>query len=206
MGKKKPKNVPKQGDPDYLTPTQLRNRRKRRAKQQANTSGAVKDASNGRQPSQPPLDKKCSEKDPSSLYLTNPMMAPLVEAARQFLQPILQPSTNFHVHVGSVTGWRTVSKLAVRPAPAKDGDNNTHKKVAIGLFLPQSHTLVPVPNCVAHHPSINHAVECITYACHDVGISPYREQSNNNDDDDLMRLMKYGSDDDDGCKIDVRRR
>jgi tRNA/tmRNA/rRNA uracil-C5-methylase (TrmA/RlmC/RlmD family) len=186
MGKKKPKNVPKQGDPDYLTPTQLRNRRKRRAKQQANASGAVKDASNGRQPSQPPLDKKCSEKDPSSLYLTNPMKAPLVEAARQFLQPILQPSTNFHVHVGPVTGWRTVSKLAVRPAPAvtdtTTGDDNKHKKVAIGLFLPQSHKLVPVPNCVAHHPSINHAVECITNACHDVGISPYRDNSNNDDD------------------------
>lgn len=187
MGKKKAKSsVPKKGDPDYLTPTQLRNRRKRRAKQQANTSGIDKvsiDASNQRQP-QPPLDK-CSEKDPSSLYLTNPMKAPIVEAARQYLEPILHPTNNFHIHVGPITCWRTVSKLAVRPA-TDTGDNNeddgqSNKKVAIGLFLPQSHVLLPVPNCVAHHPSINQAVECITNACHDVGIAPYHENKTDHD-------------------------
>ena len=195
MGKKRAKSsVPKKGDPDYLTPTQLRNRRKRRAKQQqANTSGAVNvvsvDASNGLRRPPPPLDEKCSSgKDPSSLYLTNPTKAPLVEAARQYLEPVIHP---FHVHiVGPVTGWRTVSKLAVRPATDTtggdndkddDGQSSNNKKVAIGLFLPQSHKLVPVPNCVAHHPSINQAVECITRACHDVGIVPYREDETDDD-------------------------
>jgi hypothetical protein len=60
-------------------------------------------------------------------------------------------------------------KLAVRPSE-KDKTN-----VAIGLFLPQSHKLLPVPNCKAHHPSINRVVECVTRACHDVGIAPYEE-------------------------------
>ncbi|KAL3810440.1 hypothetical protein ACHAXA_009480 [Cyclostephanos tholiformis] len=38
--KSKP-GVPKKGDPDYLTPTQLRNRRKRRARQQRCGGGGV---------------------------------------------------------------------------------------------------------------------------------------------------------------------
>jgi len=56
-------------------------------------------------------------------------------------------------------------------------------RVAIGLFLPQSHKLVPVPNCAAHHPSINRAMELITRACHNVGVAPYWEEDDDNEDD-----------------------
>ena len=78
------------------------------------------------------------------------------------------------MHLGPCTKWRTVSKLAVRP-DSLSSSTNQQPKVAIGLFLPQTHTLLPVPNCRAHHPSINQAVECITQVCNDLGVIPYQE-------------------------------
>ncbi|KAL3762346.1 hypothetical protein ACHAWU_003851 [Discostella pseudostelligera] len=172
--------VPQKGDPGYLTPTQLRNLRKRRAKKQGSSSSTVATsdaatatagdatASNSK--------KKYNMKDPSMKYITDPLKAPVVQAAKNFFKSILQNCTipTFRVHVGALDGWRTVSKLAVR-ASTPSSANNAKPKVAIGLFLPQSHTLLTVPNCRAHHPSINRAVECIEKACHDVGVVPYQE-------------------------------
>ena len=37
-----------------------------------------------------------------------------------------------------------------------------------------------MPNCRAHHPSINLVVECITRACHDMGVAPYQEVNGDN--------------------------
>ncbi|KAL7429171.1 hypothetical protein ACHAXH_004075 [Discostella pseudostelligera] len=177
--------VPQKGEPEYLTPTQLRNRRKRRAKKQGSSSSAdaTSDAaatagdvtaSNNNNNSK----TKYNMKDPSMKFITDPVKAPNVQAAKQFFKDILQNCTipTFRVHVGALEGWRTVSKLAVR-ATTPSSANNAKPKVAIGLFLPQSHTLLPVPNCRAHHPSINRAVDCIEKACHDLGVVPYQETS-----------------------------
>jgi len=185
-GKKK---VPQKGDPDYLSPTQLRNRRKRRAKKQQQSGN--NNAANGsttnddsKSTSSPINNKNTNNiKDPSMKYISNPIKAPIVQAAKQF-QPILKDcnTSEFHVHLGPLYKWRTVSKLAVRAAA-----DSTNKKLAIGLFVPQSHTLLPVPNCRAHHPSINHAVECITKVCNDVGVQPYQENgSKTNDEGDSI--------------------
>ena len=158
--KRKKPNVPQPGEPGYKTPTQLRNERKRRAKKQQvgvksndgrSTSGSgvtdTKPTSNS---------KKTAMLDPSSRYLDNPTAAPLVQKAIAFFKTTTPPQKgDFKIHpVGGsngamLTGWRTVAKLAVR---AKDG------KISIGLFAPNSHDLLPVPNCAAHHPSINAAV------------------------------------------------
>mmetsp|Transcript_27025 Transcript_27025/g.46090 ORF Transcript_27025/g.46090 Transcript_27025/m.46090 type:complete len:628 (-) Transcript_27025:116-1999(-) len=173
------KAIPQKGDPDYLTPTQLRNRRKRRAKQQKkqqqdkngdltlNNAVAADGKSNGDKAHNKNIST--SKKDPSMKYISDPTKAPIAQAAKKYFKPILQSCTTnmFHVHLGPLYKWRTVSKLAVRP--------DASSKVAIGLFLPQSHDLLPVPKCLAHHPSINRAVECITNACHDVGVIPYQE-------------------------------
>jgi len=166
-GKKK---VPQKGDPDYLSPTQLRNRRKRRAKKQQQQSG---NTNNDSKSTSSPNNNKTTHhniKDPSMKYISNPIKAPIVQAAKQYFQSILKDSntSEFLVHLGPLYKWRTVSKLAVRA-------DSTNTKLAIGLFIPQSHTLLPVPNCRAHHPSINHAVECITKVCNDVGVQPYQE-------------------------------
>ncbi|KAL7481827.1 hypothetical protein ACHAW6_007501 [Cyclotella cf. meneghiniana] len=183
--KAKEKSIPEKGDPDYLTPTQLRNRRKRRAKQQKSNSSC----SNGFGVSRRKEDGDAKEaissynksnfRDPSMTYISNPRNAPVVQAAKQYFRSIQKQKRNlcsavdFQVHLGPIYGWRTVSKLAVRPDESTS--NKEKPSVAIGLFLPQSHTLLPVPNCRAHHTSINQVVQCITKACHEVGIAPYQE-------------------------------
>jgi len=197
MGKSKrggKKVIPKKGDPDYLSPTQLRNRRKRRAKkdqkQQVEKNGDGGTSSSDGDPAAAAANKgggSPNNKDPSMKYIANPAKAPIVQAAKQYFKPILQDcnTSEFHVHLGPLYQWRTVSKLAVRPenASSSGNDKSSKPRVAIGLFLPQSHTLLPVPNCRAHHPSINHAVECITKVCHEVGVVPYEETGKAKADD-----------------------
>jgi tRNA/tmRNA/rRNA uracil-C5-methylase (TrmA/RlmC/RlmD family) len=175
---KSKKKVPVKGDPDYLSPTQLRNRRKRRAKQEKSPSSStakdhdVKSKGDGYSSTQRQVKRYKSIEDPSMKYIANPKNAPVVKAAKTYFQSIESKLTSkkidFQVHLGPLYEWRTVSKLAVRAS---------NSKVAIGLFLPQSHTLLPVPNNKAHHPSINKVVKCVTRACHEVGIEPYKESS-----------------------------
>eukprot|EP00578_Thalassiosira_sp_NH16_P021218 CAMPEP_0181095494 /NCGR_PEP_ID=MMETSP1071-20121207/10545_1 /TAXON_ID=35127 /ORGANISM="Thalassiosira sp., Strain NH16" /LENGTH=617 /DNA_ID=CAMNT_0023177871 /DNA_START=143 /DNA_END=1992 /DNA_ORIENTATION=- len=186
--KRNKKAVPQKGDPDYLTPTQLRNRRKRRAKQQKNqqqgdeslidaaTADVTRTHGKSSLSNKTKDNETSSKNDPSMKYISNPIKAPIVQAAKQYFKPILQDcdTSDFHVHLGPLNEWRTVSKLAVRPADGS-ASPSIKPKVAIGLFLPRSHTLLPVPKCRAHHPSINIAVEFITKACHDVGVVPYQE-------------------------------
>lgn len=179
---KSKKNIPQKGDPDFLTPTQLRNRRKRRAKQQqrADSGGVSTNGNNDGRHNDCKISNHVNKKDPSMRYISNPIKAPIVQAAKKYFSssPIFEGSRiDFHIHVGPLYEWRTVSKLAVRPEAAlsKTETNTTNSKVAIGLFLPQSHTLLPLPSCRAHHPSINAAVKAVTRACHEVGIVPYHE-------------------------------
>ena len=208
MAKKKnsKKTSPKPGDTNYLTPTQLRNRRKRKAKQEQqempSNVGYTHNKQSSSSSSSSSLTNKNKNLDPSMKYIANPMKAPIVQTAKKYFQPILlQEDCNntsssttssdfFHVHLGPLYQWRTVSKLAVRPSAASSlaaSLDNKKAVVAIGLFLPQSHTLLPVPKCRAHHPSINQAVEVITKACRDVGVVPYQEKTSgdydNNDND-----------------------
>eukprot|EP00584_Thalassiosira_punctigera_P005765 CAMPEP_0172534594 /NCGR_PEP_ID=MMETSP1067-20121228/6902_1 /TAXON_ID=265564 ORGANISM="Thalassiosira punctigera, Strain Tpunct2005C2" /NCGR_SAMPLE_ID=MMETSP1067 /ASSEMBLY_ACC=CAM_ASM_000444 /LENGTH=99 /DNA_ID=CAMNT_0013319405 /DNA_START=126 /DNA_END=422 /DNA_ORIENTATION=- len=92
----KRKAIPQKGDPDYLSPTQLRNRRKRRAKQQKNREkdGGIGPTSNdsaadGNESGRTSEgDKNNGEndrgggKDPSMKYISDPASAPAVRAAR----------------------------------------------------------------------------------------------------------------------------
>ncbi|KAL9186146.1 hypothetical protein ACHAXT_005384 [Thalassiosira profunda] len=172
-GSKKQK-MPQPGDADYLSPTQLRNRRKRRAKQlQKQQQGKSpshdeESAAAGQGNTQTKKDGSRKPKDPSMQYIANPTKAPIVQAAQRYFRSL---DVELSVHVGPLDGWRTVAKLAVRPDPA-----SATPKVAIGLFAPQSHELLSVPNCRAHHPSINAAVRAVTRACHEVGVVPYQEK------------------------------
>ncbi|KAL9186539.1 hypothetical protein ACHAXT_005777 [Thalassiosira profunda] len=170
----KKQKVPQPGDPDYLSPTQLRNRRKRRAKQlqkqrQGKSSSHDEESAAAGLGKAPATKDRGSnrQKDPSMQYIENPTEAPIVQAAQRYFRSL---DAEFPVHVGPLDGWRTVAKLAVRPDPA-----SATPKVAIGLFMPQSHELLSVPHCRAHHPSINAAVRAVTRACHDVGVVPYQE-------------------------------
>jgi len=169
--KKKPKEkAPKEGEPGYLTPSQMRNARKRRAKQKKNVNEAEENAddadadtdqqSNNRKKKR----VKANNDDPSSRYIGDPRSAPLVKKAKKYFGGMNIP---FVSYVGELSGWRTVSKLPVRRA--------NDKSCVIGLFKPKSHTIVQVPNCGAHHPSINNIIEILQREVDNYEITPYNE-------------------------------
>lgn len=225
---KKPKKgtAPKPGDAGFLTPTQMRNARKRRAKQEqrqqqdgggvsnymisvakpdgsgddhvaapAGGSGSSTGRSNTNNGSgkrtgssrviSPPNQHHSSgvggrgySDDPSMKYIANPRSAPIVQQAIQYFNnnspEALLPSTSppFRTHVGPTTGWRTVSKLAVRRSLS---NNNNKGTTIIGLFKPHTHDIVSVSNSPAHHPSINATIKVLQERCDELGIEPYCE-------------------------------
>jgi 23S rRNA (uracil1939-C5)-methyltransferase len=157
----KSSKAPKPGEEGFKTATQLRNARKRRAKQQTAQQGGdskAPDAGGALQGSK--------SLDPSSKYLADPQSAPIVRTAKAFFKSLDQA---FEVYVEETKGWRTVAKLAVRSS------EHDEKKVSIGLFAPNSHKLIPVPNCVAHHPSINEAVAVLERLCAQNDVSAFDE-------------------------------
>ena len=196
------RNVPKPGEPGYLSPTQLRNARKRRAKQNkkrerdqelvgqeagagtgkgagvsVDESGAIASSNKKAKRFQTFGGKGNGGGDPSLKFLRNPQGAPIVQTARKYFANKLPATTDakFRVHMGPTTGWRTVAKLATRPDPVADSTGK--KKMIIGLFEPKSHAIVPVPNCSAHHPSINAAVSSLTEMCNRIGITAFDEKT-----------------------------
>ena len=62
--------------------------------------------------------------------------------------------SDYTVIRGADRGWRTRAKLAVR--------RQRSEALAIGLFAQNSHDVVPIPHCIAHHPQINVAVSCLS--------------------------------------------
>lgn len=72
-----------------------------------------------------------------------------------------------------VTGWRTQAKLAVSPkssAWAKDG-------CSFGLYRKGTHSVLSIPNCAVHHPSINRAVHALVEATSKVRTSAFQEEN-----------------------------
>ena len=174
--KRKKSKAPKEGEEGYLSKTQLRNARKRRAKQRKqNAIATKKDNTQSRQTSSKSqiTENTCikvgvNEMDPSTKYLDNPLACPLVERAKDYFSKL---DMSFQVYLGELTGWRTVSKLPVRSH--YEGKN---KKCTIGLFKPKSHKVVSVPDCVAHHPSINFIVSKLQAICNRLKIDSFNEE------------------------------
>ncbi|KAI5651105.1 hypothetical protein M9H77_37110 [Catharanthus roseus] len=63
-------------------------------------------------------------------------------------------------------GWRCRAKLAVRGSSTKP---------LIGLYVEGTHNVVDIPDCKAHHPSINVAVELLKRGIIEANIEPYDE-------------------------------
>jgi 23S rRNA (uracil-5-)-methyltransferase RumA len=76
--------------------------------------------------------------------------------------------TDFHLHLAQVTGWRYRAKLAVR---------GTSNNLKIGLYKKGTHTVLDIPFCKVHHPSINLAVKEIKEFVKNENIEPYNEQT-----------------------------
>lgn len=113
--KRKRANAPSKlqpGDQGYLTPTQLRNARKRRANKKTTTI--------------------TTNSDPSGKYLGNPLATPICQTAKEYFRAINSSGT-FDIHIGPTTEWRTVAKLAVRGNPLSIGlfAPKSHELVAV---------------------------------------------------------------------------
>ena len=67
---------------------------------------------------------------------------------------------------GAATGFRHRARLAIR------GRRNSPK---IGLFEFDTHRVVHIPNCVIHHPLINHVAGIVRRALVDSAVSPYSD-------------------------------
>ncbi|KMT10898.1 hypothetical protein BVRB_5g113120 isoform B [Beta vulgaris subsp. vulgaris] len=63
-------------------------------------------------------------------------------------------------------GWRCRAKLAVR---------GSSMDPLIGLYEEGTHNIVDIPECKAHHPSINAAVELLKKGITDLEVEPYDE-------------------------------
>ncbi|XP_042000046.1 uncharacterized RNA methyltransferase pc1998-like [Salvia splendens] len=63
-------------------------------------------------------------------------------------------------------GWRCRAKLAVR---------GSSMKPLIGLYEEGTHNVVDIPECKAHHPSINAAVDLLKQGMDELNIEPYDE-------------------------------
>ena len=107
--------------------------------------------------------------DPSQRYASHPLSAPLIVSAKSFFKShALSPP--FPIFMGSTTGWRTHSKLAVRGS----------KPLKIGLFAPGSHD-VTVTESVAHHDVINFFTRGVTTICNELNIVGYDEATGEGD-------------------------
>jgi len=163
---RKRKQQPKPGDPEYKTPTQLRNARKRKKRKQDKARGPQKETATHGNTTAAAAAVASSElphgrnDDPSLKYLSNPRAAPTVRNAKKFFRD----KTDFPVTCGPKLGWRTVARLAVR----KRAGNQI--KLRIGLFVPGSHELLPVPDCPVHHSKINELVKALEETCNALGV------------------------------------
>ncbi|KAL6960426.1 hypothetical protein U1Q18_038191 [Sarracenia purpurea var. burkii] len=63
-------------------------------------------------------------------------------------------------------GWRCRAKLAVRGSSSNP---------LIGLYQEGTHNVVDIPECKAHHPNINAAVELLKQGITELNIDPYDE-------------------------------
>ncbi|KAF1883713.1 hypothetical protein Lal_00012630 [Lupinus albus] len=94
---------------------------------------------------------------------------------------ILDDVTNFFRRYGvsdftfdtcKLWGWRCRAKLAVRGSSTNP---------LIGLYEEGTHNIVHIPQCKAHHPNINAAVELLRQGITDLNIEPYVEDEGTGD-------------------------
>ncbi|XP_050380822.1 uncharacterized protein LOC126798044 isoform X1 [Argentina anserina] len=69
-------------------------------------------------------------------------------------------------------GWRCRAKLAVRGSP---------ERPLIGLYQEGTHNVIDIPDCKAHHPNINSAVELLKRGITALRIEPYDEDEGTGD-------------------------
>ncbi|KAK3183792.1 hypothetical protein Dsin_031078 [Dipteronia sinensis] len=69
-------------------------------------------------------------------------------------------------------GWRCRAKLAVR---------GTSMSPLIGLYQEGTHNVADIPDCKAHHPGINAAIELLRQGIKELNVEPYDEDQGTGD-------------------------
>ncbi|EMS67531.1 hypothetical protein TRIUR3_27776 [Triticum urartu] len=69
---------------------------------------------------------------------------------------------------GRLSEWRCRAKLAVRGTP---------EKPLIGLYQEGTHTVQDIPDCRAHHPSINYAIKLLKQGISELSVQPFDEDA-----------------------------
>ncbi|AQK98610.1 S-adenosyl-L-methionine-dependent methyltransferase superfamily protein [Zea mays] len=91
--------------------------------------------------------------------------------------PVLQEVANFFkghgvgdftFSRGRLSQWRCRAKLAVRGTP---------ENPLIGLYQEGTHAVIDIPECRAHHPSINAAVKLLRQGITELSIQPFDEDA-----------------------------
>ncbi|XP_022750474.1 uncharacterized protein LOC111299522 isoform X2 [Durio zibethinus] len=94
----------------------------------------------------------------------------IVEEATDFFKSL--GVSDFTFDSCRLWGWRCRAKLAVRGSI----DNPL-----IGLYQEGTHNVVDIPQCKAHHPNINAAVEILRQGIRELNIEPYNEDQGTGD-------------------------
>ncbi|KAH6758589.1 S-adenosyl-L-methionine-dependent methyltransferases superfamily protein [Perilla frutescens var. frutescens] len=89
---------------------------------------------------------------------------PILAEAIEFFRDV--GVSNFTFDTCRLWGWRCRAKLAVR---------GSSMNPLIGLYEEGTHNVVDIPECEAHHPSINAAVDLLKQAMAELNIEPYDE-------------------------------
>jgi hypothetical protein len=92
---------------------------------------------------------------------------PIMKRAKLFMKSLDIP---FNIELpspsSSLIQWRNVVKLAVQPMSKWGG-------LQFGLYKENSHQLIPIPNCIAHHPKINEVSEFLRLSAIKAGVKGY---------------------------------
>ncbi|XP_068335397.1 uncharacterized protein [Pyrus communis] len=94
----------------------------------------------------------------------------IVDEATEFFKTV--GVSDFTFDSCKLWGWRCRAKLAVRGSP---------ETPLIGLYQEGTHNVVDIPQCKAHHPSINAAVELLKQGIAELHVEPYDEDEGTGD-------------------------
>ncbi|XP_021299000.1 uncharacterized protein LOC110427742 isoform X2 [Herrania umbratica] len=94
----------------------------------------------------------------------------IVEEATDFFKSL--GVSDFTFDSCRLWGWRCRAKLAVR---------GSSENPLIGLYHEGTHNVVDIPQCKAHHPNINAAVELLRQGIRELNIEPYDEDQGTGD-------------------------
>ncbi|XP_044466628.1 uncharacterized RNA methyltransferase pc1998 [Mangifera indica] len=95
---------------------------------------------------------------------------PIVDEAADFFESL--GVTDFTFDSCRLYGWRCRAKLAVR---------GSSMSPLIGLYQEGTHNVVDIPDCKAHHPRINAAVELLRQGIKQLNVEPYDEDQGTGD-------------------------